>query len=103
LKRRLLILLQVKTKKAKAYAKVLEKQAKEATAKQAAERPPARLSATDIQFCERLIQKHGLDYEAMARDHENIFQNTAKQLERKIKTFQRSTAYKDVVGEQMEA
>jgi hypothetical protein len=38
----------------------------------------------------------------MARDHDNIYQNTAKQFERKIKTFQRSKAYNEVVGDQME-
>lgn len=82
-----------------------------------ADRPPPRLSATDLQFCELMVKKHGLDYEvrlfpfdicsllslqAMARDHDNIYQNTAKQFERKIKTFKRSKAYHEVAGQHME-
>jgi hypothetical protein len=38
----------------------------------------------------------------MARDRDNIYQNTAKQFERKIKTFERSKAYSEVVEDQME-
>jgi hypothetical protein len=49
-----------------------------------------------------MVKKWGVNYEAMAKDPDNIYQNTAKQFERKIKTFQRSKAYADVVGEAME-
>ncbi|KAI6220863.1 Nucleolar protein 16 [Aphelenchoides fujianensis] len=83
----------IKTKKAKGYAKELEKQAKTQEAeKAAAGRPPPRLSASDVAFCESMVAKHGLDYEAMAKDRDNIYQNTAKQLERKIATFKRYVA-----------
>ncbi|KAI6190329.1 Nucleolar protein 16 [Aphelenchoides bicaudatus] len=92
----------IRTKKAKGYAKELEKQARIATQKQQASRPPPSLSASDLQFCEKMVKKHGLDYEAMAKDRDNIYQNTSKQFERKIKTFQKSKAYHDVVVKAME-
>ena len=36
-----------------------------------------------------MIEKHGTNYEAMARDHHNDYQLTARQLERKIEKFQK--------------
>jgi nucleolar protein 16 len=36
-------------------------------------------------FVKRLVEKHGDDYKAMARDHKlNTYQHTPKQLQRKI-------------------
>ena len=34
-----------------------------------------------------MIEKHGSNYEAMARDHHNDYQLTARQLERKVEKF----------------
>lgn len=36
-----------------------------------------------------MIEKHGTNYEAMARDHRNDYQLTARQLERKIEKFRK--------------
>ncbi|CAD5232568.1 unnamed protein product [Bursaphelenchus xylophilus] len=91
----------VRSKKAKGLAKKIEADAKAATAKQS-NRPPPRLRQPELEFCTKMIQKHGVDFEAMARDHENIYQNTAKQIQRKIELFKKSQAYKEVVGEAME-
>lgn len=86
-------------------AKKLEAEAKAQAEKQAA-RPPHRLKEPEVLFCTKMIQKHGDDFEvgcgngcelgvqAMARDHENVYQNTAKQIERKVKLFMKSDAFK---------
>ncbi|UJR28488.1 hypothetical protein I4U23_009726 [Adineta vaga] len=47
-----------------------------------------RISDPDRLFCIYMIEKHGTNYEAMARDHHNDYQLTARQLERKIEKFQ---------------
>uniref|UniRef100_A0A914DYJ0 Nucleolar protein 16 n=1 Tax=Acrobeloides nanus TaxID=290746 RepID=A0A914DYJ0_9BILA len=67
----------------------------EAVAKQAGSKPSKKelkhkLLQQDKDFCTYMINKHGEDYEAMARDSKNISQNTPKQLERKISVFKRS-------------
>lgn len=36
-----------------------------------------------------MMEKHGTNYEAMARDHRNDYQLTARQLERKVEKFQK--------------
>ncbi|CAF1000540.1 unnamed protein product [Adineta ricciae] len=48
-----------------------------------------RISDPDRLFCIYMIEKHGTNYEAMARDHHNDYQLTARQLERKIEKFQK--------------
>ena len=66
-------------------------------------REKAKLLPNDVKFCEQMIAKHGADYEvfcanhldlfcfkAMARDPLNIWQNTARQIERKIAVFKKS-------------
>ncbi|CAD5223015.1 unnamed protein product [Bursaphelenchus okinawaensis] len=85
----------IKKKKAKGVAKKLEAEAREATQKQA-NRPPPKLRQPELDFCSKMIKKHGLDYAAMARDHENIYQSTPKQIERKIELFKKSKAYQQV-------
>uniref|UniRef100_A0A1I7YLD0 Nucleolar protein 16 n=1 Tax=Steinernema glaseri TaxID=37863 RepID=A0A1I7YLD0_9BILA len=49
-----------------------------------------RLLPRDVEFCNKMIEAHGLDFEAMARDPLNLNQLTAKQIERRINTFKRS-------------
>lgn len=41
----------------------------------------------EIQFCEYMIKKHKDDYVAMARDLKNYFQETPKQIRRKIMKY----------------
>jgi hypothetical protein len=36
-----------------------------------------------------MIEKHGTNYDAMARDHHNDYQLTPRQLERRIEKFQK--------------
>ncbi|CAF0770023.1 unnamed protein product [Rotaria sordida] len=48
-----------------------------------------RISDPDRLFCIYMIEKHGINYEAMARDHHNDYQLTARQLERKIEKFKK--------------
>ncbi|VDK19034.1 unnamed protein product [Anisakis simplex] len=49
-----------------------------------------RLLEKDIEFCVYMIQKHGEDYEKMARDAKNLYQDTPKQIQRKIRIFKQS-------------
>uniref|UniRef100_A0AC34QNV4 Nucleolar protein 16 n=1 Tax=Panagrolaimus sp. JU765 TaxID=591449 RepID=A0AC34QNV4_9BILA len=58
------------------------------------------LSTDDVRFCSEMIRRHGMDFEAMARDQLNIFQNTAKQLKRKIEVFKRSQKFKKICGDE---
>ncbi|CAF1042157.1 unnamed protein product [Rotaria sp. Silwood1] len=48
-----------------------------------------RISDPDRLFCIYMIEKHDTNYEAMARDHHNDYQLTARQLERKIEKFKK--------------
>lgn len=81
----------------------LEKQAKEGEEYARKRKTGPILMQKDVQFCSEMIRRHGDDYNAMARDHLNIYQDTAKQIERKIATFKRSKIYKKLVeDEEME-
>lgn len=42
-----------------------------------------------VQFLTYLLNKYGDDYEAMARDNKNIYQETPRQIRNKIRTFQK--------------
>ncbi|CAF1409704.1 unnamed protein product [Adineta steineri] len=48
-----------------------------------------RISDPERLFCIYMIEKHGTNYDAMARDHHNDYQLTARQLERKVEKFQK--------------
>jgi hypothetical protein len=38
-------------------------------------------------FCIYMLEKYGSNYDAMARDHRNDYQRTARQLERQVNKF----------------
>jgi len=46
-----------------------------------------RLSQPEIRYCIYMIEKHGDDYDRMARDHKNVYQDTPAQIRRKLETF----------------
>ncbi|XP_055337436.1 nucleolar protein 16-like [Paramacrobiotus metropolitanus] len=48
-----------------------------------------KLSEPEAEFCMLMIEKYGQDYKAMARDADNYYQETPKQIRRKIQTFRR--------------
>ncbi|KAL3990679.1 Ribosome biogenesis protein Nop16 family protein [Acanthocheilonema viteae] len=52
-----------------------------------------RLLARDIEFCAYMIERHGEDYEKMSHDARNIYQDTPKQIQRKIRIFRQSREY----------
>uniref|UniRef100_A0A915Q7C0 Nucleolar protein 16 n=1 Tax=Setaria digitata TaxID=48799 RepID=A0A915Q7C0_9BILA len=70
----------------------LEKEVKEEEEKQKKGRR-YRLLARDIEFCLYMIERHGNDYEEMSRDAKNIYQDTSKQIQRKIRIFKQSPEY----------
>lgn len=51
---------------------------------------PVKLSMSqpDVQFCEYMMKKYGENYVAMARDIKNYYQETPKQIQRKIGRYQ---------------
>uniref|UniRef100_A0A915ENK6 Nucleolar protein 16 n=1 Tax=Ditylenchus dipsaci TaxID=166011 RepID=A0A915ENK6_9BILA len=77
----------------KSVANQLEQAAVVAVKKQKKNRE-AHLSKDDVGFCMRMTERHGLEFEAMARSSDNIWQYTAKQIQRKVSTFKKSSAYK---------
>ncbi|KAK3597767.1 hypothetical protein CHS0354_006125 [Potamilus streckersoni] len=46
-----------------------------------------RLSEPDVQYCIYMMEKYGDDYKAMAKDPKNYYQDTPKQIRRKINIF----------------
>ncbi|XP_061171604.1 uncharacterized protein LOC133181079 [Saccostrea echinata] len=46
-----------------------------------------RLSSEETKYCIYMMEKYGEDYKAMARDRRNYYQDTPKQIKRKIKAF----------------
>ncbi|XP_041368660.1 nucleolar protein 16-like [Gigantopelta aegis] len=46
-----------------------------------------RLSEPEARFCIHMMEQHGEDYKAMARDPKNYYQETPKQIRRKINIF----------------
>ncbi|MFH4973293.1 hypothetical protein AB6A40_000002 [Gnathostoma spinigerum] len=47
----------------------------------------------DVKFCTEMIERHGDDYEAMAKDSLNVFQDSVKNIQRKIRIFRESPQY----------
>lgn len=45
------------------------------------------LSEPEVKFCIHMMEKHGEDYKAMARDRKNHYQDTPKQIKKRIMTF----------------
>ncbi|CAG9535072.1 unnamed protein product [Cercopithifilaria johnstoni] len=88
----------LKAKPASAGSKIkkviaaLEKEAEEEEIRQKKGRG-YRLLARDIEFCVYMIERHGEDYEKMSRDARNIYQDTPKQIQRKIRIFMQSPEY----------
>lgn len=69
-----------KTKK----SKVVEELEAEANVEQAS---TMRLSEPEVRYCIYMMEKHGDDFKAMARDSRNYYQDTPKQIKRKINKF----------------
>nr|XP_022341445.1 nucleolar protein 16-like [Crassostrea virginica] len=46
-----------------------------------------RLSSEEAKYCIYMMEKYGEDYKAMARDRRNYYQDTPKQIKKKINTF----------------
>uniref|UniRef100_A0A915CKB1 Nucleolar protein 16 n=1 Tax=Parascaris univalens TaxID=6257 RepID=A0A915CKB1_PARUN len=57
-----------------------------------------RLLQQDIDFCVYMMQRHGEDYESMARDAKNLYQDTPKQIQRKIRIFKQSAEYQNLMA-----
>ncbi|KAL2094711.1 hypothetical protein ACEWY4_009430 [Coilia grayii] len=47
------------------------------------------LSRDLIEYAQHMIRQHGEDYKAMARDEKNYYQDTPKQIRRKIEDYKR--------------
>ncbi|KAL4231635.1 Nucleolar protein 16 [Mactra antiquata] len=50
-----------------------------------------KLSEPDVQYCTYMIDKYGDDYKAMSRDPKNYYQDTPKQIKKKIYMFKNNT------------
>lgn len=54
-----------------------------------------RLSDPEVKYGIYMMEKYGQDYKAMARDHKNYYQDTPKQIKRKIETFKKIPSHYD--------
>ncbi|XP_071089975.1 uncharacterized protein [Haliotis cracherodii] len=79
------VVMAIKSKKKKAVkhhvVDALEKQAK------IPQEARLRLSDLEVRYCAHMMEKHGEDYKAMARDPKNYYQETPKQIKKKINRF----------------
>jgi len=46
-----------------------------------------RLAEPEVRYCIYMMERYGEDYKAMARDERNYYQDTPKQIRRKVLTF----------------
>ncbi|KAM3601780.1 uncharacterized protein V6R79_018898 [Siganus canaliculatus] len=53
------------------------------------EKDTKTLSSNIIEFVQHMIREHGEDHKAMARDEKNYYQDTPKQIKRKIELYKR--------------
>nr|CAG4652315.1 EOG090X0IKC [Triops cancriformis] len=56
-------------------------------------RATMKIPNQQVSFVKYMMNKYGDDYEAMARDSKNIYQDTAAQIKRKITTFLKRPTY----------
>ncbi|KAF7648150.1 hypothetical protein LDENG_00161010 [Lucifuga dentata] len=56
------------------------------------EKDTKTLSSDLIEYVQHMIREHGEDYKAMARDEKNYYQDTPKQIKRKIHEYKRCHA-----------
>ncbi|VDO28293.1 unnamed protein product [Onchocerca flexuosa] len=61
-----------------------------------------KLLPRDIKFCVYMIEKHGEDYETMAKDQGNIFRDSAKGIARRIRIFKESPQYEAYLKQKIE-
>uniref|UniRef100_A0A0K0FK03 Nucleolar protein 16 n=1 Tax=Strongyloides venezuelensis TaxID=75913 RepID=A0A0K0FK03_STRVS len=52
-----------------------------------------KLSPRDIKFCANMLDKYGEDYTAISKSEDNVYMDTARGIERKIKLFKESPEY----------
>ncbi|XP_028323458.1 nucleolar protein 16 [Gouania willdenowi] len=57
------------------------------------EKDTKTLSSDLIEYVQHMIREHGDDYKAMARDEKNYYQDTPKQIKRKINEYRRCHAH----------
>ncbi|XP_050714249.1 nucleolar protein 16-like [Eriocheir sinensis] len=65
----------------------------EVCSKAQSEKPGIRLTNAQVEYATAMLDKYGDDYKAMTRDPTNYFQDTSKQIERKIKLFTDNPRY----------
>ncbi|XP_046378515.1 nucleolar protein 16-like isoform X2 [Haliotis rufescens] len=79
------VVMAIKSKKKKAVKHhVVDALEKQANIPQEAR---LRLSDLEVRYCAHMMEKHGEDYKAMARDPKNYYQDTPKQIKKKINRF----------------
>ncbi|XP_045134960.1 nucleolar protein 16-like [Portunus trituberculatus] len=81
-------------KKEQRISKTAVQQLEEEASKEAQlEKPGVRLTNAQVVYATTMLDKYGDDYKAMARDPSNYFQDTWKQIRKKIKLFTDNPKY----------
>ncbi|CEF64013.1 Hypothetical protein SRAE_1000226900 [Strongyloides ratti] len=52
-----------------------------------------KLALRDIKFCANMLDKYGEDFETISKSEDNVYMDTARGIERKIKLFKESPEY----------